>query len=116
MTDVTTQDIFDKVVEHDEWEREERQIETAISSLGETLSNVRVDVATITERLKSVDDSLVTLNHNSSAMSERMGILEKGVQQNTSFVGFLKRLVAITAAGISVTATIVTILYFLGFI
>ena len=104
------QDVIDKFQEHDEWEKEEHQLEGILSQLSSDITNVRIDVATITERLKSVDDSLVTLNHNSSTIAERVGFLEKNSQRTDDFKDFVKKLVATIVGTISVIATIAGIL------
>lgn len=110
MSSPSNQDIIDKFQEHDEWEKEEHQLEGILSQLSSDITNVRIDVATITERLKSVDDSLVTLNHNSSTIAERVGFLEKNSQRTGDFKDFVKKLVAAIVGTISVIATIAGIL------
>src|SRR5271169_6784436 len=110
MSSPTNQDIIDKFDEHDEWEKQERLIETALTTLTESVTNVRINVASITERMKSIDDSLVTLNHNSASTSERLAVLESANQRNADFQDFAKKLAATVAGIIGIAATVLSIL------
>jgi hypothetical protein len=81
--------------------------------LTDFIAESKADRATLGVKIDSIKESCAIMNHNSTVLAERVGVLERGVQKGTDYRDFTIKLFATIGGVIASGAALATILYFL---
>lgn len=114
----TNDDVLAKLEEHDKWERDIDRVYNTLAELAASAAQIQVSVAVIQEKMKSVDDSVAVLNHNTTSLAERIGLIESRQSSAEEQKKAIKELLTSqrnwTVAVVTIAVSIVTILSLLG--